>query len=172
MKIKRIIYEDISNGSGFRVSVFISYCPGVIWSKKTKRYEHCPGCFNSEAWADKGEDLTDGLLGKILSSLEPDYIDGLSVLGGEPMCRENQPVVWKLVEAVREKFGSKKTIWLWSGFVSTKSVFNKNRIPYTKYKRRILKNVDVLVDGPFMRDKFDIDLKHRGSSNQRVLKLH
>lgn len=87
------------------------------------------------------------------------------------MCKENQPVVWQLVEAVREKFSNKKTIWLWSGYVLSRNPLNKNRIPYTKFKRKILKNVNVLVDGPFIKDKFDINLKYRGSSNQRVIKL-
>lgn len=171
MKIRRIIYEDISNGSGFHTTVFIAGCPGVIWNKKTKKYDHCPGCFNAEAWADTGEDLTDELLSKIIKSLEPDYIDGLSILGGEPMCKENQLVTWRLVNEVRKVYGSKKSIWLWSGFIFTKNPFNKNRIPYTKYRRKILKNVDVLIDGPFIKDKFDINLRYRGSSNQRVIKL-
>lgn len=170
MKIKRVIKDDISSGPGFRVSLYLGFCPGVIWNKKTKKYDHCPGCFNSEAWADSGTPLED-CIDDILSSLEPDYIDGLSILGGEPMCKENQPVVWQLVKAVREKFGKNKTIWLWSGFLFSKNPFNKNRIPYTKYKRKILKSIDVIVDGPFIKDKFDIDLKYRGSSNQRVIKL-
>lgn len=171
MRIKAIKYNCCQNGEKVRTAVFIAGCPGVIWNKKTKKYDHCPGCFNSEAWADSGVSLED-CIDDILKSLEPGYIDGLSILGGEPMCKENQPVVWQLVKAVREKFGKNKTIWLWSGYVHSKNPFNKNRIPCTKYKRQILKNVNVLVDGPFIKDKFDINLKYRGSSNQRVLHLN
>lgn len=170
MRIKAIKYNCCQNGEKVRTAVFIAGCPGVIWNKKTKKYDHCPGCFNSEAWADSGTPLED-CIDDILNSLEPDYIDGLSILGGEPMCKENQSVVWQLVKAVREKFGKNKTIWLWSGYVHSKNPFNKNRIPCAKYKRKILKNVNVLVDGPFIKDKFDINLKYRGSSNQRVIKL-
>lgn len=171
MRVKAIKYNCVSNGPFARTAVFFGFCPGVIWNKKTKRYDHCPGCFNSEAWADSGTSL-DECINDILSSLEPDYIDGLSILGGEPMCKENQPAVWQLVKAVREKFGNKKTIWLWSGYILSRNPLNKNRIPYTKYKRKILKSINVIVDGPFIKDKFDIELKYRGSSNQRVLKLH
>lgn len=171
MKIKAIKYNCCSNGPFTRTAVFIAGCPGVIWNKKTKKYDHCPSCFNSEAWTDTGEDLTDELLSKIIKSLEPDYIDGISILGGEPMCKENQLVTWKLVNEVRKVYGNKKTVWLWSGYIMTKNLFNKSRIPYTKYRRKILKNVDVLVDGPFIKDRFDINLKYRGSSNQRVIKL-
>lgn len=171
MKVKAIKYNCASNGPLIRTAVFLGFCPGVIWNKKTKKYDHCPGCFNSEAWADGGTPL-EGCIDDILKSLEPDYIDGLSILGGEPMCKENQPVVWQLVEAVREKFRKGKTIWLWTGYELSKNPFNKDRIPYTKYRRKILKNINVLVDGPFIKDKFDINLKYRGSSNQRVLHLN
>lgn len=171
MRIKRIIYDDISNGPSFRTSVFMGFCPGVIWNKKTKRYDHCPGCFNSEAWADNGDPLTQEMLNDIVGSLSKEYVDGLSILGGEPMCRENQPITWRLIEAVRERYGWSKTIWLWSGYLLSKNPFNKNRIPKTKWTKKILKNVNVLVDGPFIADKFDIKLKYRGSSNQRVIDL-
>lgn len=111
------------------------------------------------------------MLNDIVGSLSKEYVDGLSILGGEPMCRENQPITWRLIEAVRERYGWSKTIWLWSGYLLSKNPFNKNRIPKTKWTKKILKNVNVLVDGPFIKDKFDINLKYRGSSNQRVVKL-
>lgn len=163
MRIKRIIKNDISNGKSFRCSVFISKCNGVIWNKKTKRYDHCPGCFNSEAWAEGGVLLED-CIDEILENLKPEYIDGISILGGEPMYEENQKVVWQLIESVKKIYAN-KTIWLWTGFY-------KFHIPYTKYTKGILKNINVLIDGPFIKDKFDINLKYRGSSNQNIYDIN
>lgn len=170
--ILKLKYNDISNGLGIRTSVFFSGCPGVIWNKKTKKYDHCPGCFNSEAWDfNKGNEIDSTTINNILESLSYKEISGLSILGGEVLCKENQQDVVKMIKAIRDYYGFNKTIWLWTGYVYTKNPFNKNRIPKTKWTKYILKNIDVLVDGPFMKDKFDINLQYRGSSNQRVLKL-
>lgn len=171
MKIKRIIKDDISNGPGIRVSTFLGFCPGVIWNKKTKRYDHCPGCFNSEAWADSGTPLKD-CIDDIINYLKPSYVAGLSILGGEPLCKENQPIVYNLIKTVKKVYGNTKNIWCWTGYIFTKNIFNKNRIPHTKYTKYILKNINVLIDGPFIANKFNIDLKYKGSSNQRVLHLN
>lgn len=170
MKIKKIIKDDISNGPSFRCSVWVAGCPGVVWNKKTKRYDHCPGCFNSEAWVDIGAPIED-CIDEIIDNLKPSYVAGLSILGGEPMSVKNQEVTAYIVDNVRHYFGDTKSIWLWTGHIFTKNPFDKNRIPHTKWTRFILKNIDVIVDGPFIKDKFDIDLKYRGSSNQRVIKL-
>lgn len=164
---KRIIYNDISNGEGFRTSVFLSGCPGVVWDGK--KFIHCSGCFNSEAWDFKaGEPLDAKAINGIVASISPDYINGLSILGGEPMCKQNQEAVYQLVKAVREKYGNKKSIWVWTGYQLKH--FAKNKIPTTKYTKKILKEIDVLIDGPFIKDLFNIDLQFCGSSNQRLLR--
>lgn len=171
--IASIKYNCCSNGEGCRTAVFLYGCPGVIWNKKTKKHDHCPGCFNYKAWAFEqiNEIDFDKKLDNIVDSLKFTYVDGLSILGGEPMCRENQETTWHIIKAVRERYSWSKTIWLWTGHIFTRNPFNKNRIPKTKWTKKILKNVNVLVDGPFIKDKFDINLKYRGSSNQRVLQL-
>lgn len=171
-RIKRILQKDISNGPGFRTSIFLAGCPGVIWNKKTKKYDHCEGCFNSEAWSfNVGKDLL-FCRNEIIKSLSPEYIDGLSILGGEPLCKENQQGVAKIIESVRGCYGNNKTIWLWTGYIYTKNIFNKNRIPHTKWTKYILNNINVLVDGPFIKNKFNINLQYKGSSNQRIIHLH
>lgn len=170
-KIKRILYNDISNGPGFRTSVFLSGCSGVIWNKKTKKYDHCLGCFNSEAWSFNIGQETTFVMNDILKSLSFQHIQGLSILGGEPLCKENQQDVAKIIESVRNCYGQNKNIWVWTGYIYTKNPFNKNRIPKTKWTKYIIKNVDVLVDGPFIKEKFDLNLQYKGSSNQRILKL-
>lgn len=168
----RIKYNDISNGPGIRTSIFLSGCPGVIWNKKTKKYDHCVGCFNFEAWDfNKGISLGHDTMNDILKSLSLKEIDGLSILGGEPLCKENQQCVKEIIKSVRDCYGFDKTIWLWTGYIYTRNPFNKDKIPLTKWTKYILKNVNVLVDGPFRKDEFNLDLQYRGSSNQRLFKF-
>ena len=155
MKISAIKYFSTVNGSGFRTAVFVSGCN-----------LHCKGCFNTEAWDfEHGVDAIDELINKILDSIEPSYIAGLSILGGEPMDVRNQHSVSYLITKFRERFGETKNIWLYTGYVYGKS------IPKTDDTENILSNVDVLVDGPFDIDKYDGTLAFRGSSNQRILHL-
>lgn len=167
--IKTIKYNCCSNGPGVRTAIFLSGCPGPIWNKKTKKYEHCPGCFNKEAWNFDGQEIDEI---DILKSLFPDYIQGLSILGGEPLCKENQQLTAKIIQTVRDCYGKNKDIWVWTGYIYTKNPFNKSKIPQTEYTKYILDNIDALVDGPFVKERFDIDLKYRGSSNQRVIYLN
>ena len=155
MKISNIKYFSTVNGTGVRTTVFVSGCN-----------IHCKGCFNKEAWNfDKGHEMTDALIEKILKSIEPEYIDGLSILGGEPLDRKNQEGVCKLILKFRHKFGDTKNIWLWTGYTY------KN-IPITQFTEPILRLTDVLVDGSFDINLKDINLKYRGSSNQRIIDLN
>lgn len=141
-----------SNGPGVRTAIYLSGCS-----------LHCEGCFNKVAWDyDSGEEFTKETLDYIIKTLEPDYIRGLSILGGEPMDEKNQITTHTLCEAVRKNYGRTKDIWIWTGYMI-------ERIPITTFTDLILNNADCIVDGPFVNTKYEPDLKYKGSSNQRVL---
>ena len=155
MKYANIKKHDIANGPGIRVSLFVSGCN-----------HHCKGCFNSEAWDfNYGNDFTDETLNEIITSIDKSYIQGLSLLGGEPLEEVNQPYVLKLIQEVKNKLPD-KTIWLYSGF-TYEEICNMK----TTEAKAILKNIDVLVDGKFVIDLYDPALFFRGSSNQRVIDI-
>ena len=152
MNITNIKYFSTVNGNGVRTAVFVSGCN-----------LHCEGCFNSGAWSfNAGHELSLELINKILDSIEPEYISGLSILGGEPLDLKNQPGVAYLIEEFRERFGNSKTIWLWTGY-------EYDNIPLDEDTLYIISNVDVIVDGPFIAEKKDLNLPYRGSSNQRII---
>lgn len=156
MRYASIKNYDIANGQGVRVSLFVTGCR-----------HHCPNCFNEEIWEfDTGEAFTDKEKDMILSYLEPDYIEGLSLLGGEPLEPENQQGLLNLVKEVREKYPN-KSIWCYTGFTFEYLIEQKlNKDPYLK---ELLENIDILVDGPFVEDLKNPSLAFRGSSNQRIL---
>ena len=142
---------DTANGPGVRVSLFCSGCT-----------LHCPGCFNEESWDFcAGKPFTDETLETILTALEEPFIEGLSLLGGDPLEPENQPEILRIVKAVRERFGNTKTIWLWTGRRHEKVA----DLPIMAY-------LDTLVDGPYA-EKLHVTQKGAwfGSSNQRVITL-
>lgn len=152
MNITNIKYFSTVNGTGVRTAVFVSGCN-----------LHCDGCFNTGAWSfEVGTGLSVELIEKILDSIEPEYIAGLSILGGEPMDPKNQSGVAKLIKKFRDRFDNSKTIWLWTGY-------EYGDIPITKDSFYILNEVDVIVDGPFKASKKDLSLPYRGSSNQRII---
>ena len=144
---------DIANGTGVRVSLFVSGCR-----------RHCPGCFNAETWEfGAGRPFTVGTAEHILRLLAPDHIRGLSVLGGEPFEPENRAVLAPFLERVRAVFPS-KDVWCWTGFTLEK-------LEADAECRRMLDCIDVLVDGPFVQAERDISLAWRGSRNQRIIRL-
>ena len=152
MNITNIKYFSTVNGTGVRTAVFVAGCN-----------LHCDGCFNNGAWSfEVGKGLSLELIDKILDSIEPEYISGLSILGGEPLDPKNQSGVAKLIRKFRQRFGDKKTIWLWTGY-------EYENVPLTEYIFYILEHVDVIVDGPFIARKKDLKLPYRGSSNQRII---
>ena len=152
MNITNIKYFSTVNGTGIRTAVFVSGCN-----------LHCDGCFNNGAWSfEAGKGLSLELIDKILDSIEPEYISGLSILGGEPLDPKNQSGVAKLIEKFRKRFADRKTIWLWTGY-------EYDAVPLDKHIFYILNNVDVIVDGPFIAKKKDLKLPYRGSSNQRII---
>lgn len=148
---------DIANGAGVRVSLFVSGCN-----------HHCKECFNQEAWDfNYGNEFTDEEFNKIIEMLKPDYIKGLSLLGGEPMEIVNQKGILPLVKKVKELYPN-KNIWCYSGFTFEQIEKMMEEFETT---RELVKYIDVLVDGKFMIEKKDISLKFRGSSNQRLIDL-
>ncbi len=149
MNIATIKKSDIANGPGVRVSVFVSGCRHA-----------CPGCFNREAWAfDYGTLYTSEVEAEILEALAPDYIAGLTLLGGEPFEPENRDGLAALCRAVRALY-PQKSIWCFSGFTF------EELLPLST---PLLSSVDVLVDGRFEMEKKNLALRFRGSSNQRIL---
>lgn len=150
---------DIANGPGVRVSLFISGCT-----------RYCPGCFNEEAWAfNFGKKFTDHTLNYILELSKRDYIDGLSILGGEPLHPKNIETVYEIVSVFKFVYPN-KDIWLWSGYTyeELNERMENNSDVITKL---IFKYIDVLVDGPFEKTKKDLLLRFRGSSNQRIIDI-
>ena len=155
-----IKYFDIANGEGVRTSLFVSGCR-----------HHCPECFNSEAWSfDYGEPFDESVEEKIISSLSPFYIAGLSLLGGEPMEEENQKALLPFLSKVRERCPD-KNIWIYSGFTFEEILGKVKSRAFTPISRRILELCDVLVDGRFIIEEKDISLQFRGSRNQRIIDL-
>jgi len=159
---------DIANGEGVRVSLFVSGCT-----------HRCKGCFNVEAQAfDYGQPFTREVEDEILKALAPDYIAGLTLLGGEPMEPENQRALLPFLRRFRERFGDTKTLWVYTGCVLERGGIDaaeSNPLSPSRFNceatAEILATTDVLVDGPFVEELKDISLKFRGSSNQRILKL-
>ena len=150
---------DIANGPGVRVSLFVSGCT-----------HHCRECFNPETWNfTYGEEYTDKVQAEILEALEPDYIKGITILGGEPFEPANQRGLLPLYHAIRKKY-PKKTIWVYSGYTLEKDLLQESRARI-EITDEILSMIDVLVDGEFVLEKKNITLKFRGSENQRIIKL-
>lgn len=156
MNYSNIKLFDIANGAGVRTSLFVSGCR-----------RHCDGCFNRVAWNfDDGDAFDDEDMGLILETLNSKYIDGLSILGGEPLEPENQKCVLKIISEVKNRFPT-KDIWLWTGFTWEELMTDLSN----KTLADILNSIDVLVDGPFEIDKKDLTLRFRGSSNQRIINV-
>ena len=150
---------DIANGPGVLVSLFVSGCT-----------HHCPGCFQPETWDfNYGERFTDREIWRILHLLEPSYISGLTILGGEPLEYQNMPDVWALLDAFRRMGPREKTVWLYTG--STLEYLYARPYREGALTREILSKVDILVDGRFVEAQKDISLVFRGSANQRIIDL-
>ncbi len=151
MNYATIKKNDIANGPGVRVSLFVSGC----------RHK-CPGCFNSEAWDfSYGAPYTEETEKEILAALDKQHVLGLSLLGGEPFERENRTALAALCARVRALY-PEKTVWCYSGFTFEELYADEGA-------RVLLSCLDVLVDGRFEMAKKDLALLFRGSSNQRIL---
>ena len=151
---------DVANGPGVRVTLFVSGCT-----------HHCRECFQPETWDfSYGEEFTEETQQELLKELSPDYIAGLTLLGGEPFEPANQRALLPFLRRVRDTF-PRKTIWVFTGYLFEELAgygtgTGRARCEVTD---EMLSLLDVLVDGEFMIDKKDIRLRFRGSSNQRLL---
>lgn len=162
MNYAEIKHFDIANGEGVRTTLFVSGCR-----------RRCPHCFNEVAWNFKaGNPFTPEIEASIIESLEPAYVDGLTILGGEPMEPENQRGLVEFAEAVRQRFPreSGKSIWCYTG--DTLDELMDGGAHHTEVTERLLACIDVLVDGPFVQKLHDITLRFRGSSNQRIIDMN
>ncbi|MBE7031978.1 MAG: anaerobic ribonucleoside-triphosphate reductase activating protein [Ruminococcaceae bacterium] len=150
---------DIANGEGVRVSLFVSGC--------TNR---CKDCFQPETWDfNFGQPYTQATEDEIINMLEPAYINGLTLLGGEPFEPENQRALVPLVKKVKILYPT-KTVWAYTGF-TLDQLLRQTPHPRCEVTQDLLFNIDVLVDGKYEADKKNISLKFRGSENQRLIDL-
>ena len=149
MNYHNIKHDDMLNGDGIRVTLFVSGCN-----------HHCKGCHNPQTW-----DFNSGILfdedakEEIFEELSKDYISGLTLSGGDPLAPQNRDEILKLCKEIKEKFPN-KNIWCYTGYL------------YEQVKDLPIMNyIDILVDGPFMVDLLDVDFPFRGSTNQRIINL-
>ena len=157
MNYAEIKYCDVANGPGVRTSLFVSGCS-----------HHCPGCFNEIAWDfNYGKPFTQDTIDSIIESLKPDYIQGLTLLGGEPFEYSNQKGFLPLVRQVREVL-PQKDIWCFTGFLFDKDII-ENMCKKWKETNELLSYIDVLVDGRFVEELKNLNLKFKGSENQRTI---
>ena len=149
---------DIADGLGVRVSIFVSGCT-----------HHCKGCFNQVTWPfDYGDEYTLDVENEILEACNHDYIEGLTLLGGEPFEIVNQKGLISLVRRFKQLYPN-KNIWAYSGYLFDQEILPSNGKAHCEVTDEILSYIDVLVDGEFKLELKDISLKFRGSSNQRII---
>lgn len=148
---------DIQDGTGIRVSIYVSGC-----------HFHCKGCHNKEAWDfNYGKKFDETTINYIINAMDHEYISGLSILGGEPMELANQQALVGLVKKIKEIY-PQKTIWCYTGYKFKEDLLEKMYKEYS-YTRELLNNIDIIVDGEFIEEKKLVDLKFRGSTNQKKI---
>lgn len=161
-RIMFIIFKfqnDIANGKGVRVTLFVSGCTN-----------HCKNCFQPETWNfDYGKPYTKETEDEVIDALKPSHISGLTLLGGEPFEPENQRELVKLLRRVRDEL-PEKNIWSFTGFVLDQDLLDGGR-KHCEVTDEMLSLLDVLVDGPFKEEEKDITLAFRGSRNQRLIDM-
>lgn len=152
--------RDIANGLGVRVALFVSGCTN-----------HCEECFNRDTWDfHYGKLYTKDTENEIIEAMRPDFVRGLSLLGGEPMEPKNQPKLLELVKRAKKELPN-KDIWCYTGFTYDE-LLDESAYPNTEIVEELLSYIDVLVDGRFEKDKRNLMLKFRGSENQRLIDLN
>ena len=152
---------DIANGTGVRVTLFVSGC--------TNR---CEGCFQPQTWDFcYGRPFTEETEAEIFAELDKSYVDGLTVLGGEPFEPKNQPTLTALLQRVKERYPA-KTVWCFTGFRLHDELLQEGSYPRTEHTDEMLSYIDMLVDGRFEQEQKDISLQFRGSRNQRIIDMN
>ena len=150
---------DIANGVGVRTVLFVSGCT-----------HHCKGCFQPETWNfDYGERYTKETEDEIIESLRPDYVDGITLLGGEPFEPENQRELVKLLRRIKKEL-PQKTVWSFSGYTYEELTGDSRAV--CEVTNEMLSMLDVLVDGEFVEATRNISLRFRGSENQRLIDMN
>lgn len=152
MNYQRIYDFDLANGPGVRVSLFVSGCS-----------IHCPGCFNREAWNFcSGKPFGRPQIRAIKKILKDKRYTGLSILGGEPFDQDKKGIK-QMIKLCKYCHRKNKTVWIWSGHSKLELT--------SKWQKKLLRNCDFLVDGPFIEEEKDEDLPFMGSANQRIIEL-
>ena len=152
-----IKYIDVANGPGVRVSIFVSGCS-----------HHCKGCFNEETWDfNFGEAYTEQTEDTIMEYLKPNHIRGLSLLGGDPMEPSNMEALVPLLKRVKNELPN-KDIWCYTGCLFEKDVLGTLWEKYS-FTKDFVENIDILVDGPYVESLKNVNLRFRGSENQRII---
>lgn len=148
MKYAEVLDCDVVNGKRIGISLFVQGCPEP----------HCKGCFNSQAWDfEGGEDLSDTKLDHLFRMIDRPYIKRISILGGEPLCKQNIDNVTAIVKECKEKFPEKQ-VWVWTRYSFETDISSKEIVKYADY----------IVDGEFILEQKDLSLAFRGSKNQHI----
>lgn len=157
MNYATIKNNDIANGPGVRVSLFVSGCT-----------HRCPGCFNEVAWDFAyGQPFTQETIDSILKMLAPAHIKGLTLLGGEPFEPQNQPAIVEMLRQVKAAYPN-KTVWAYSGYLFDRDIL-AGRLGPKEITDEFVSFLDVIVDGPFVQSRKNLSLRFRGSDNQRLI---
>ena len=158
MHFGEIKENDIANGVGVRTTLFVSGCRN-----------RCKECFQPQTWSfEYGEEFTDAVADRIIESMRPAWVNGLTLLGGEPFEVENQRGLLPLLQRVRAELPG-KTIWAYSGFTWDQLVGREASRCRCEVTDEVLALLDMLVDGPYVAELHDISLRFRGSSNQHII---
>ena len=153
MNYAQLRHYDVANGPGVRASIFVSGCKF-----------NCKGCFNKEAQDfNYGNIYTKEVENKFMEYVLDDNVKGISILGGEPLMQTIDNSLLNLLKRIKKE--TNKEIWMWTGFIYETAILDKKR-------KEILNYVDVLVDGQFDESKKVLNLKFRGSTNQRIIDLN
>lgn len=149
--------NDVANGPGVRVSLFVSGCT-----------HRCKGCFNVESWDfNAGKEFTEETENIIMDALKPDYVKGITLLGGEPFEKVNQQGLLPFLRKIKEKY-PEKDIWCFTGYLFDKDILERMCKEWVETPE-LLRLIDVLVDGEFILEQRNLMLKFKGSENQRTI---
>lgn len=157
MNYAEIKQYDVANGPGVRISLFVSGCT-----------HHCKGCFNAETWDfNYGKPFTSETIDLIIKYMKPSYIKGITLLGGDPMEPSNQEALIPLLSKIKETYPD-KNIWCFTGYDFEKDILGKMCVE-NSFTNEFLSYIDILVDGEYIAELYNVNLKFKGSSNQKTI---